>query len=115
MTNSARVFIDLIIVSSDESLVAEEVDGLVFNTRDVLFSLDVLQAVGLVPTSGEDIERDLTTNRVAVLADRLAPYQKSTSPDKDLRETVVGELLLQGLHQGLSDVVNLVKATAQVS
>ena len=69
MSNGARVFVDLIIISSDESLVAEEVDGLVFDTRDALFSLDVLQAVGLIPTSGEDIERDLTTDRVAVLAD----------------------------------------------
>lgn len=42
MPNGARVLVDLIIVSSDASLVAEEVDGLVVDTRDALFSFDVL-------------------------------------------------------------------------
>jgi archaeosine-15-forming tRNA-guanine transglycosylase len=42
VSNGARVFVDLVIVASDESLVAEEVDGLVVDTRDALLGFDVL-------------------------------------------------------------------------
>lgn len=67
MTDSARVRKDLIIIAAGEALVAEEVDCLVVDAGDVLLGLDVLQAVSLVPTSGEDIEGDLAANGVAVL------------------------------------------------
>lgn len=67
VTDSARVRKDLIIIAAGEALVAEEVDCLVVDAGDVLLGLDVLQAVSLVPTSGEDIEGDLAANGVAVL------------------------------------------------
>lgn len=66
VTNCAGVGIDLIIVAAGEALVAKEVDGLVLDTGDVLLGLDVLQAVSLVPTSGENIEGDLATDGEAV-------------------------------------------------
>lgn len=65
--NGPRVCEDLVVVSTREGLVAKEVDGLVFDTGDVLLGLDVLQAVSLVPTGWEDVERDLAADRVAVL------------------------------------------------
>lgn len=76
MSNGARIFINLIIVSADKSLIAKEVDGLVFDTRDVLLGFNVLQAVSLVPASGEDIERDLTTDGVAILTSRVSIISK---------------------------------------
>jgi transcriptional regulator of aromatic amino acid metabolism len=77
VSNGARVFVNLVIVSSDEGLIAEEVDGRVFDTRDVLLRLNVLQAVGLVPAGGEDIERDLTADRIAVLEYWISSMSKS--------------------------------------
>jgi hypothetical protein len=67
VSNGAGVFINLIVVTSNESLVTEEVDGAVFDARDALLRLDVLQAVGLVPTGGEDIKGDLATDGVSVI------------------------------------------------
>lgn len=66
MTLSPWVGENLIVVSTRERLVTEEMDGLVLDTRDVLLVLDVLQAVGLVPTSGEDIKRNLAADGVAI-------------------------------------------------
>lgn len=67
VADSAGVRKDLIIVAAGEALVTEEVDCLVLDTRDVLLGLDVLQAVSLVPTSGEYIEGNLAADGVAVL------------------------------------------------
>jgi hypothetical protein len=66
VTFGSRVREDLIVVATGERLVTEKVDSLVFNAGDGLLSLDVLQAVRLVPTGGEDIEGNLTANGVAV-------------------------------------------------
>ena len=60
------VLVNFVVVAALVRLVAEEVDRLEVHTIGlVLVLLDVLQAVGLVPTSGEDVERDLTTDRVS--------------------------------------------------
>lgn len=67
MTDRARVGVDLIVIATDETFVTEEVDGLVIHSGDTLLGRDVLQAIGLVPASGEDIERDLTTNGEAII------------------------------------------------
>jgi hypothetical protein len=77
-----RVGKDLVIITTGESLVPEEVD------IAVAVLLQVLQAVGLVPTNRENIEGDLTADRVL--------------------QAVVGELLLQELDHVLADVVGLV-------
>jgi len=64
--NSPRVRENLIVVSTRESFVTEEMDGLVLDARNVLLSLDVLQAVSLVPASGEDVKGDLAADRVSI-------------------------------------------------
>lgn len=118
MTDSAGVRKDLIIVAAGEALVAEEVNGLVFDARDVLLGLDVLQAVSLVPASGEDIEGDLAADGVAVCCRTVVSFihSKGTSLHcANLRETIVGELLLQSLDHIPTNVVNLVIANAIVS
>ena len=58
MSGHTRVAVDLIIVATLEGLVSEKVNGL-----EVLM-LNMTKAVGLVPSSGENIERDLSSNRV---------------------------------------------------
>lgn len=55
VADGARVLIDLVVVTTLVCLVAEEVDCRVLGTV-LLLGLDVLQAVGLVPASGENIE-----------------------------------------------------------
>ena len=62
MSNCPWIGVDFVIVAASKCLVAEEVDGVVLNARDILFSLDVLQAVCLVPTGGKDVKGDLATN-----------------------------------------------------
>lgn len=66
MTNRPRVTVDLIVVTALESLVAEEMDGLVFHARDVLLGCEVLETVRLVPTGGEHVKGYLATDGVAV-------------------------------------------------
>lgn len=66
VTNRPKVSVDLVIIASDKALVTEEVNVLVLGARDVLLSLDVLQAVSLVPAGRENVKRDLTTDRKAV-------------------------------------------------
>lgn len=68
MSDSSRVLIDLIVVSTFIGLVTEEVD--LFKS----FVLDVAQGVRLIPAVGEDIEADLSSDGVC--------------------QTKVGELLL---------------------
>jgi hypothetical protein len=65
MADGSGVLVDLVVVTTRESLVAEEVDGLVVDAGDVLLVLNMLQAVGLVPAIWKDVEGDLTAYRVA--------------------------------------------------
>lgn len=73
MPRSPLVLIDLVIVTTLEGLVSKEMDGLVVDPGEVLgwigFVLDMLQAVGLVPAVGEDVEGDLAADRIAALDD----------------------------------------------
>ena len=63
MSDRSGIFVNLIVVSSLERLVAEEVNGLVIDTPGkILVVLDVLQAVPLIPPRGENVEGDLATN-----------------------------------------------------
>jgi hypothetical protein len=55
VTNGARILVNLVVVTALVCLVAEEVDCRVLGSV-LLLGLDVLQAVCLVPTSGENIE-----------------------------------------------------------
>lgn len=62
MPNCPRIGIDLVIITSGERLVPEEMNSLVFNARDIFFGFNMAQAVGLVPAGWENVERDLATN-----------------------------------------------------
>lgn len=65
MPDGPRIFKDLVVVASLVGLVAEEVDRLVVHTiRPLGLRLDMLQTVGLVPASREDIKRDLSADGV---------------------------------------------------
>lgn len=67
VSNRPRVRVNLIVIASDKALVAEEVDVLVFSARNILLGLDVLQAIGLVPTGRENVKRDLAADRETFL------------------------------------------------
>lgn len=61
------VLVDLVVVAALERLVAEEVDRRVGDAPRLLgLGLEVLQAVGLVPAGGEDVEGDLAADGEAV-------------------------------------------------
>lgn len=83
MANSSRVLVNFVVVTALVGLVTKEV-----NVLEVL-ALNVSQAVSLVPASGEDIKGDLTTNGVS--------------------QAVVGELLLEGLDHGSTDLVGKIE------
>jgi len=67
VTDCAGVLVDLVVITSDEALVTEEVNVLILGTGDVLLSLDVLESIGLIPAGGENIKRDLTTDGEAMV------------------------------------------------
>lgn len=72
VSDSAGVGVDLVVVAALKSLVAEEVDGLVGDAIGLLgLVLEVLEAVGLVPASGEDVEGDLASNGEAERAQSM--------------------------------------------
>jgi hypothetical protein len=67
VADGARVLIDLVVVAAVECLVAEEVDLVVLDAAGLGgLGLEVLQAVGLVPAGGEDVEGDLAADGEAV-------------------------------------------------
>lgn len=104
MPDSPRVGVDLVVVAAGEAFIAEEMDGMVVDAGDLLLSLDVLQAVGLVPAGWEDIKGDLAADREAAQMSMGRNGQGSI----DLHEAIVRELFLQGVNQVPSDVVRLV-------
>lgn len=57
------VFVNLVVIATLEGLIAEEMNCSVLDsTRQVLLVVDMLEAVTLVPSGWEDVERDLSTN-----------------------------------------------------
>jgi hypothetical protein len=66
MTDRPRVLVNLIVVTILEALVAEEVDILVVDTREMLswicLGLDMLQAVCFIPAVRENVKGDLAAN-----------------------------------------------------
>lgn len=69
---------DLMIIPTHLRLITKKVNGSIFHpTRQLRFVFQMLQTIPLVPACGEDIERDLSTNRVsasqsAILADLIS-------------------------------------------
>jgi len=90
MTYGPRVFVDFVVISTLVGFVAKKVDL----GKHALF-LDVLQTVGLVPTSRKDIERDLTSNTVG--------------------QAVVGKLLTEDSDELLAQVMDFVISLEVVS
>lgn len=59
MSNRPAITEYLVVIAAFECLVAEEMYGGVINAiRTLRFGFDVLEAISLVPTSGEDVEGD---------------------------------------------------------
>lgn len=65
MSYRAWILKDLIIVAALVCLVAKEVNLRVLDARDIFLVGQVLQAVGLVPAGGEDVEGDLSADGVS--------------------------------------------------
>jgi hypothetical protein len=89
VANGSLVCEDLIVVAAWGGLVTEEVDVLVGDAPGLLgLGLEVLEAVGLIPPGGEDVEGDLAANGEG--------------------QAEVGEALLEGGDKGLADLGGLV-------
>ncbi|KAI6766758.1 hypothetical protein HG531_011980 [Fusarium graminearum] len=73
MADSPGIGVDLVVVAALKSLVTEEVNVLVGNAIGLLgLVLEVLEAVGLVPASREDVKGNLSTNgETVVYCDKL--------------------------------------------
>lgn len=128
MADGPGVAVDLVVVSALHVLVAKEVDGLVLDAALLLgLGLEVIEAVGLVPALGEDVERNLATNGEAVVRVRKRFGQSALYPYFSLcirlhlfqgptkkkgsnysRQTKVGKLLLERLDKLDADLVHLV-------
>ena len=86
MTDCPLIAVDLVIISALVRLITKEVNRLVIDAILPLFLLrNKVQAVRLVPASGEDVEADLPADGVC--------------------EAVVRERLLKRAHHGGPDVV----------
>lgn len=91
VTDGPRILIDLIVVSALVGLVAKEVNGSVRDTTGLLgLVLEVLQAVGLVPAGGEDVERDLAADAEGQAKVTEALAQLADERLADLVDLVVG-------------------------
>ena len=67
VANCSLVAIDFVVVAANEGLVAEEVDCFVGDAIRLLrLVLEMLEAVGLIPAGGEDVEGDLAADREAI-------------------------------------------------
>lgn len=69
MAGDTLVVVDLVVVAAKLGLVAEKVDSV------EALVLDVSEAVSLVPSSGENVKRDLTTNGVSEREVREASFE----------------------------------------
>lgn len=65
MSRCTLILVNLIIIPPFVCLVAEEVNGCVLYSRQILLRFQVLQAVSFVPSGGEDVKRYLSADRVA--------------------------------------------------
>lgn len=75
--------------------------------------LEVLETVGLIPTRWEDIEGNLSTDGVAISCVSMEMGKQRV--EDDLRETIISKLILQSLHEGLANLVLLIKPLILVS
>lgn len=66
MSRCTLILVNLIIIPPLVCLVAEEVNGCIFYSRQILLRFQVLQAVGFIPSGGEDVKGYLSADRVAI-------------------------------------------------
>ena len=62
MSHRPTILIDLIIIAPLIRLIPEKMNSRIIDPRNLFFFLQVLQAVGLVPAGGEDVEGDLAAD-----------------------------------------------------
>ena len=62
MSHRPTILIDLIIIPPLIRLIPEKMNRRIIDPRNLFFFLQVLQAVGLVPAGGEDVEGDLAAD-----------------------------------------------------
>jgi len=103
VANGALVNIDLIVIATLERLVAEKVNRRVLDSARLLgLGLEVAEAERLVPTRGENIERDLAANGVsAIISVNIITGKRKGQ--KASRQTPIGKLLLEIRHHFLPD------------
>lgn len=65
MSRCTLILVNLIVISPLVCLVAEEVNGCVLYSRQILLRFQVLQAVCFIPSGGEDVKGYLSADRVA--------------------------------------------------
>jgi hypothetical protein len=113
MTNRSLVLKNLIIVPALVRLVAKEVHCRVFDAAG-LFSLvlEMLQAVGLVPSRGEDIKGDLSSDRVSSMSkcqlSLTITHFHCKNQGRDSRQPSIRKLLLEHGNKFFSNLVLLV-------
>ena len=116
MADGSGIVIDFPVISTLECFVPEKVDVLVVNTGESLgrvsFGLDVLQAVGLVPSGGEDIKGNLAADGIT---GSLISTSNKFGPESTLRKPQVGEFFLNGLDHFGSAAILLVPSLELVS
>ena len=66
MPHRPTILIDLIIIAPLIRLIAKEMNSRILDPANLFFFFQVLQAVGLVPAGGEDVEGDLAADGEAV-------------------------------------------------
>lgn len=77
VANRSWICVDLVIVTTLVCLVPKEVDcRVLYPTGLLCLVLEMLQTISLVPSSREDIEGDLSTNRVPVPNPQLVQSKK---------------------------------------
>lgn len=121
MANGSLVAEDLVVVAALERLVSEEMDVLVGDSVGLLgLALEVVQAVGLVPAGGEDVEGDLAADgEAACMFVSGAQVEKlkdgGWGMDSSIRKPQVAKLLLENRNKLLSNLGLLVVGLELVS
>lgn len=106
VTDCPAILVDLVIVTALVCLVTKEVDsGILLATVVLGLGLEMLKAVGLIPTGWEDVKGDLASNGVAVFVRKKLERWMG---GRDVRQAKIRELLLQCRNEGLTDLVLLI-------
>jgi hypothetical protein len=102
VSNRPLVAVDLPVVTARIRLVSEEVDLVIHDATSSLLFRNVLEAVCLVPASGEHIERDLSADGVceAEVGECLLELCDHSGPDVVLN--VVGLVVVALLDRGVT-------------